>query len=313
MSAALLAYVLVTQDMGKVAESLEDARVLYFLLWVAVFVLFWLLAEAWFLFVCLIWFTEAGPDGKSGFERAFSYYDLVRARAASYLLTALNFMLGYGGLVVYLKRRFGVPYGRGSAVMMNELLHEFASLGILAAGAVALVPKDLLPEEASLQVEIAFKVGVGAALFYLACFALSMISRFMPAVISRRENLFTPFVWSPVWSWPLLLLIKLVQNGTYGLFVMLTMPAFGLHPPEWASMAFTQVVRIARGLPISAFGIGIDQLTFPFLFQGTAGAGEGDLVAFSIAFTFSLIAARFAFGLPFFARASREMWTEEDD
>jgi len=315
VSAGLLSYVLATQDLEKVYKAFAEAAILPFLAWVAVFVVFWLFLEAYFLHLCTGWFLGAAVPNRKESAREqvlpWRYWDMVRARAASYLLTMLNFIVGYGGLVVYLKRRFNIPYRRSSAVMMNELLHEFASFGVLALFAVSLLSESAPEAAAQDQTELAGAVGASALGFYLLCFFASRLSRLVPDRL-QQENLFTPFAWSPARSWLALLGIKVAQNGAYGLFVILAMPAFGLHPPAGAGIALTQLVRLARGIPISAFGIGVDQLSFPYLFQGWALGQENSLVAFSMAFTFSLIAARFLVGLPFLAGISRELFIKEE-
>ncbi len=205
ISGGLLCYVLVTQDLAAVYESMRQARIMPFAAWVIVFVVFWLVSEALFLFLCLGWFVSADDPGhgkgppRTVHDYGFRFFDMVRARAASYLLTMLNFIVGYGGLVVYFRRRFGIPYGRSFAVMLNELLHELASLGILAMAAVALLPAELVPEGAHMQVELASVVGAGALLFYGICFAAARLARFLPSRLRAMENVFTPFSW---WGCP---------------------------------------------------------------------------------------------------------------
>jgi uncharacterized membrane protein YbhN (UPF0104 family) len=217
----------------------------------------------------------------------------------------LNFFVAYGGLVVFFNRRYGVSYKRGSAVIMMALLHSTGALGLLAWLSVKLIPPDLVSENAAEQLELAGTVGFFALLFYLGCFIASRIGRFTPG-FRDGDHLFTPFIWTPAYSWPILFCIHLVQMGTHGLFTILTMPAFGLHPPELATLALTQVVTLTRGLPISASGIGLDQVTIPFLFQGFGDPGK--LLAFSIAYTFSQIMVRFIVGFPFFNQATKQMF-----
>jgi hypothetical protein len=231
---------------------------------------------------------------------------MVKANAASYVLYMVNLILGYGGLAVYFHRRFGVTYKRATAVMFSNLLHSFAALGLLAFVASRLIPREIIPDSAIYQVELAGLVGTTGLGFYLLCFCVARLWMFLPERFRGYESIFTPFVRAPIHSYGVLLLIQVVLAGSAGLLVMLGMPAFDLDPPAAASVGLSQVVWLARGLPISALGIGLDQLTFPYLFKGW-GTREA-LVAFSIAFTFSLVALKFVIGLPFFTRAAREMF-----
>lgn len=314
ISGSLLGYALYSYDLGEVANSFRQAKAFPYIIWAILLIIFWLFTQSLFIYLCLKWFITAKSPSSSN-ESAdapinFQYTGIVRAYAASYVLHLLNFFLAYGGLVVFFNRRYGVSYKRGSAVMMMTLLHATGALGLLAWLCVKLVPPELVSETAAQQLELAGTVGFFALVYYLVCFIASRIGRFIPG--SRdRDHFFTPFIWTPAYAWPILLCIHLVQMGTHGLFTILTMPAFGLHPPELATLAFTQVVTMTRGLPISALGIGLDQVTIPFLFQGFGDPGK--LLAFSIAYTFSQIMVRFIIGLPFFNQATKEMFEKKPE
>jgi len=66
------------------------------------------------------------------------------------------------------------------------------------------------------------------------------------------------------------------------------------------SLSFMQVIHLTRALPVSAFGIGVDQIAITFLFQAWEPDGkEGHLLAASMVFTFTLIAGRALLGVPF--------------
>jgi hypothetical protein len=313
ISGGLLAYVLYSQNLREVAEALARARLAPFLLWVVVFVIFWLFISSLFFYLCLRWFVAApspDPEYVVPDEFRFDYRGIFRACAASYILHMLNFLLAYGGLVVYFRRRYGVTYKRGAAVMLMSLLSSFAALGILAFTAIKLIPHELAPVHAQDQIELAGVVGLSGMGFYLLCFLTARLWNYLPESMHKDESVFTPFVRAPIYSYPILLFVLVIEMASFGLFVILTMPAFDLHPPPEAGMGLTQLVLLARGLPISAFGIGLDQLTFPYLFKGWGDPDQ--LVAFSIAFTFSLIAVRFVIGLPFFTHATREMFEPEE-
>ncbi len=310
ISAGLLAYVLLTNDMNEVAGSFSQARIAPYMVILVVFVAFWLFSHALFLFLCIRWFVAAQipgrPDPSCAKILAIGYLGILRAAAALYLLNVINIVVAYGGLVIYLSRRYYVPYKRSTAVMMMGLLNAFATMGILAFFAVKLIPDELVPVHAQNQIELAGVVGLAGMGFYMLCFLTARLWPLLPERYQEQGNLFLPFVYCPVYAYPVLLIISMLQMASYGVFVILTMPLFGLNPPALATLALTQLVTIARGIPISAQGIGLDQITFPFLFQGWGEAGA--LLAFSIAYTFSKIAVRFLIGVPFFSRATREMF-----
>jgi|GEM_PF-4022532 len=314
ISVSLLVYALYSYDLGEVAHSFRQARAFPYIIWAILLIIFWLFTQSLFLYLCLKWFVTArSPYSSNESNNAlinFNYTGIVRANAASYVLHVLNFFLAYGGLVVFFNRRYGVSYKRGSAVMMMSLLTSTGTLGFLAWISVKLIPPDLVSENAVEQLELVGTVGFFAMVFYLGCFLISLIGRITPG-LRDKNHLFSPFTWTPAYSWPILFCIHLVQMGTHGLFTILTMPAFGLHPPELATLALTQAVTITRGLPISALGIGLDQITIPFLFQGFGDPGK--LLAFSIAYTFSQIAVRFIVGFPFFNQATKQMFEKKPE
>lgn len=318
ISGGLLAYVLIAHDMAAVIDSFSRARLLPFLGLMLVFVVFWLFTHSLFLLLCLRWFVAAyspDPDYRPPDPKTLTFTGMMRACAASYVLHIISFVVGLGGLVVYFNRRYGVAYRRGTAVMLMSLLNAFCALGALAFVAVKLIPPEVVQKlghgDVQHQLDMAASVGLSAVGFYALCLISARLSVFLPEKLLADETVFTPFVYTPLHSYPVLLLIYLLQMASYGVFVILAMPAFGLHPPALATLALTQVVSLARGLPISSLGIGLDQVTFTYLFQGLGD--DGAILAFSMAYTFSQIAFRFVIGLPFFTHATREMFEREGE
>jgi len=318
ISGGLLAYVLIKHDMGEVSEAFAQADLLLLPGLLLVFVAWWLVWHSLFIYLCLRWVVAApspDPDYNPPDPDALDYKGMLRATAASYVLHILSFVVGLGGLVVYFKRRYGVAYSRGTALMLMSLLHAFCALGLLAWFSIRLIPPETLLElgraEARHQLELASSVGAYAAGFYLLCVVSARVWNYLPQSLRNDETIFTALTGVPLYSYPVMLLIYLVQMASFGVFVILAMPAFGVHPPALASMALTQVVMLARGLPISSLGIGLDQVTFSYMFKGMGE--DGAIVAFSIAFTFGQIIFRFLIGLPFFTRATKEMFESPRD
>ncbi len=309
ISGSLMAYVLYSNDLSKVAEAFMQASIIPFFFVVIVFVLFWLFLHSFFLFLSMRWliparsphFTGENPDQKIN----FTYFGVVRASAASYILHLVSFAVAYGGLVVYFNRRYSIPYKKGSAVMLMSLHNAFAAIGILAYISIQFVPPDMIPVNAKNHVELVEAVGFYIIFFYLFSVFSAYIGRYIPG-IRDQDHLFSSFNWCPFYAYPILLFIELIQMISHGIFAILTMSAFGLFPPKFITIALTQIVSLTHGLPVSMLGIGLDQVTFPFLFQGWGEPGL--LLSFSIAFTFSQIAVRFLIGLPFFNYATKKMF-----
>lgn len=285
--------------MGEVAGAFNRASLPVYLLVLIPFLLVLLLLESAYLYLGFRWFADVGR-----------FNELLRARAATYLLTIVSIFAGLGGLVVYGRRRYGISYTLGTSIMLNELLHELATMCMLCLMVGLLLPVTMVPDSALGQVRGVMLVGMIGTGFYLLCVLLSRISGMLPESMPKIEML-EPFVTISLTQYAVYYLIKLVQNMIYGFFLAGTFFAFGMAPPLIASMAFMQIIHLTRAIPVSAFGIGVDQIAFPVLFGPWEPADSPGLVlACSIAFTFSMIAGRALLGVPFVRGVFRDMLEE---
>ena len=277
-SILLVAGLLSTQDLAAVGEALATATYGQFcaslLIWAS---LNWLL-DVLFLHHSVHWLT--------GVNRP---WEMLRLRAASYLLTAVSTAVGYGGVVAYLRRRFDVPVGRGTALMLNEALHEVGTIGALAACSVLLLGDDLE------QGYAVFCFGTACVGFYAFCVVLSRVGPRL-GIPKTPLSLFEEIGGR---QYTAFFAIKLVQNIVQGVWVTFALSCFGVDVPVVASIAFTQVIHLVRSLPVAAFGIGVDQLTFPALYAAWEPESGGVLLAFSMVFTCSMLVGRAVLGVPF--------------
>jgi hypothetical protein len=281
VSALLLAYPLATTDLHAVAAAFAQADYVRHAILLALFASLTLLVDGYYLCLAFRWLCGVGR-----------YRDLVRARGAAYLLTIVSAFVGLGGLVAYMKRVHGVSYQRGSGVVLVELLHEVGALGTWAVLGVFWI-EHAMPSIAPM-VEPARSFGYGAVLFFLACFILSRVDPFgdkAPRVLSVFRELSARQFWA-------LYAIKLFQNVFHGVFVAFTVIGFQIATPPSAGFALSHVVRMVRGLPVSAFGLGVDQVSFAGLF-GAWDASGSRILAYSLVYTFSMFVARALLGLLF--------------
>jgi hypothetical protein len=283
VSLGIIAFVVASHDVGAVIDAAGRADLLPFLLITGIWAAVNLLFEGWFCHWSFVWACGVRQLGA-----------VLRVRAAAYILTMLSSVLGYGGIVVYAKRRFGVSYGRGAMIMANEALHEVGSMGLLALGvALWLTDTGQVPQMAAAQLDGVTIFGAGCVGLYLAAI---LASRVFPAPDPTAPlSLFHDF---ELRHYAGFMSIKLVQNVIHGIWIVLALPCFGVSPPAIVSIAFTQVIHLVHGLPVSAFGIGVDQLMVPALFAPWApDDGGGSLLAFSVAYTFAMVVGRASIGL----------------
>ena len=280
LSVGLMGAVLAGHDLTAVLAGIAGAQFGLYLALLVVYLVGALACDAFYLWLSFRWFAACGP-----------YLEMVRARGAAYLLSIVSMFVGLGGLVVYMHRRHGVAYRRGGAIMLNELLHELGALGALACLATLVVNDAAVVGYARLFGQWAF----GA---YLVCFLASRVTRHG---FPRRDRAATLAIFADqsAAQFCRLLIIKLALNAWHGLFIGLALAAFGIDVPLLLAVALTQIVHLARNLPLSAFGIGVDQVTFPALFGFWDPSGGAHVLGFSVVYTFALILGRGLLGLVF--------------
>lgn len=296
LSALLLALAFSGQPLGEVLASLRGARWGALGASLALWAVINLAIEAYFFHLALRWLA--------GFDHLPT---VVRARAASWVLATLGIAFGYGGLVFYMRRRLGVPAGRGAALMLNDALHELAAMGLLAAAGAWAVTSGAA-EAGGLPAAAIMKVGAGLVAFYLGCVVVSRVTPRLSlprTALSLFEDIRLP-------SYAAFSGLKLAQNLAHGLWVVFALGCFGIEVPWLLGVGLAQIVHLARSLPITAFGLGVDQLTFPALYLAFAPA-PGALLGFSLVYGAAMLTARLSLGAPFLPRVLAELREGEGD
>ena len=291
-SAGLVLLALSSTDLDGVQRSLAYSPALSLFGVLALFSAAILVMEAFFLqsAICRL-------------ERPVDFIPVFRARSAATLLTAVSTLVGWGGLVLWLRRRLGISARRGLGIMLIEAFHELGSMGLLAAVSTAIVlGSTSVSPDAWAVLSTVCTLATGVSLFFFGVIAFSRI----PRQNRPHHAVLTPFADLKWADYGALLAVKLVQNCLWGLSLILALPLCAIHAPAWASLAYTQVIHLARALPISAFGIGADQVTIATLFQPWEST-DGALVAFSLLFTTGVLLCRVLLGLPFVAVVLNEI------
>ncbi|MEE2829807.1 MAG: hypothetical protein VX498_11520 [Myxococcota bacterium] len=299
VSIILLFWVFAGQDLGEILGSLASAHYGRFGLALACFLVIGLLLDSLFLYVSFRWLAQVGRFG-----------ELLRARAATELLMLVTLLAGMGGIVVYARKRYGLPVRDGTGLVLVDLLHEAAAIGALALLGVWIAAPGLEPSLRSDLLPIRdFALAVLG--FYVLCVLASFIGRRLP----DRLQLDTPLLMFHRISlahFGGFLLLKVVKNLAMGLFVVAGLACFSVKPPVFIGVAMTQVVLLLRGLPVTAFGIGVDQVSIPTLFEPwQAAANDSALLGFAAVFTFSLVAGRAVLGVPFVGGVLADLRREE--
>jgi len=298
VSLLLFIGILVGQDFTAIGQAFASADILVFFCVLSVYLVGALALDSFYLWVSFRWLAKAGTFG-----------EMFCARGAVYILSNVNIVAGMGGLVVFMKQTYGVSLRRGSSLMLNELVHEVGSLGLLSLGAIWVIGAD------SAEVrEHALRFSLWTIGFYLAVFFSSRLVRQF-GKNRNPESVISAFPDQSIFQFAIHLGLKLALNLWHGIFVGFALLTFGINVPKQMAIALAQLVQLARGLPVSMFGVGVDQVTFPALFNPWDPSTGESILAFSIVYTFSLVLVRNLMGLAFLKRAMaiRERYRKHDD
>jgi hypothetical protein len=248
------------------------------------------------------------------FHAPVRYFDLLPARAASYVVGFFNTNAGRGTLALHLARRLQSPFLQlGSTVLflvLSEYLHlvAWATIGILQIRSE--VARDLL-----------WGPPLVAAV-WLAVFTYSRLSPVSPARDPAHPegpaSRILRVVLAPR-GWALMRTFRLAPARRYVQIVLLRAPmffvslclhyaaarAFGLSLPFVALVAFLPVVFMIAALPITVARLGTTQAAWVFFFGTYADAPT--LLAFSLAAHLTFAATRALLGVAFLPWAYAEL------
>jgi len=261
-----------------------------------------------------LWDTLVLTVAVRWFHAPVTYFELLPARAASYVVGFFNTNAGRGTLALHLARRLGSPFLQlGSTVLflvLSEYLHlvAWATIGIL-----------------QIRSDVARELLWGPPLVAAVWLAVFTYSRLTP--IPRVEPHGRPAgvagrlaqaLLAPRGS-ALLRTFRLAPARRYVEIVLLRAPmffvslclhyaaarAFGLSIPLVALVAFLPVVFMIAALPLTVARLGTTQAAWVFFFGSYADAPT--LLAFSLAAHLTFVATRALLGVAFLPRAYAEL------
>ena len=293
VSGLLFYWVFSQQDFDAVFSAFKHAQGFAFVAFTVVYLLGTLLVDSIYLHLSFGYLATSG-----------TFMEMLRVRAATYVLTIINMFVGMGGLVVYMQRRHGVGLKRGSGIMIVELLQEVGAMSF-----VVLLASMFLTDSDSPHILKAISVAWWLLGFYALCYLVSRVSRYL-SPNSTRQDVFRTFDDLRSGQFFKLLGVKIFQNLLHGTYIVFALLSFGINVPKESAMAFAQVIQLARNMPLNAFGIGVDQLTFATLFSVFESI-PGQVIAFSIAYTFSVLLGRALLGFIYLPHAMRILGEEK--
>ncbi|MEM7051137.1 MAG: lysylphosphatidylglycerol synthase domain-containing protein [Acidobacteriota bacterium] len=259
----LLAVLLWRIPLAELRQHFGAGPVAWIALYVLVQVGVTLLADGWATQVALI---------AAGIRRSFGAVLLVRG--ASYLLSVLNFLLGQGGIGIYLVKT-GVSAARSTGVAL--LVSVVALSNLLVVGFLALVAYRGTLFVPGLLPAVGF--AMAAWLAYLVVVAKP------PAWLRRRDWL------GPLTGIGLGPHLKAFAGRLPHTFLLLLghwggLRLWGVEVPLGEGMALIAIVLLITALPIAPAGLGTFQAAQVWLLSPYVvdGSGEAGILAFSLTY-----------------------------
>jgi uncharacterized membrane protein YbhN (UPF0104 family) len=251
------------------------------------------------------------------FDTDVSYTDMIPIRGASYILIALNFFVGQGGLALLMNRWKGLSIKRTSSIILFTIFNDyFLLLAFCLVGAFQIPGVDLadffMPGDKGDLVRFVviswlyFWMHIGFYRWYLP--RTKRLQRFKQSVF------FSSFHEAPTARYFKLGAVKSV-NFFVGIFAYyFAFPAFGLHVPLLYLVTFIPIVWLIGSIPITIMGFGTVQAAMIWLVAGYAqGSGspqeiEAAVLALSLLWSFSFRLGNLAAGAICVSRLPKRIW-----
>jgi len=290
VGAAIIAFLVWRIEPGPLAGALSQARLSLYLPALGLFLYLNFLVDTQNLHALLKYFN-----------RGIRFYDSMVIRGASYLLMIVDYTLGMGSIVYYLKRYRGVPIVRGTGQMfyLNYITH--VSLLVLAIAGCAMASGS--PSPWPLRFALACSALLASAVILAAALKLLPDYRFLAKI--KRNGLMKVFIETPA---RIYLLHTVYRCGFYAIFVFFfyaAVRAFNMEIPMTALFAYVPIILLVISIPISAFGLGTSQAAMLVLFRDYGTPAQ--ILAFSLAYSASIVVLRGAIGALYYGIITRRL------
>ncbi len=274
---AILAYLVWRIEITPLLNALSHADVILYIPVLTAFILVNFLADTQNLNALLKYSRSPIP-----------FRDSMIIRGASYLLMIIDYTLGMGSIVYYLKKYKNVPIARGTGSMLflNYITH--VSLLIMAiAGCLMAAAAGAL---STLLSNIALTATVLLALAIITIILMKMLpdKSFMKKI--KHSEMMLIFIESPASTYLISTLYRCGFYSTFILFFYVAVRTFNMDMPFFELVAYVPVILLVISVPISAFGLGTAQAAMLLLFKDHGSPAQ--ILAFSLTYSASIIIFR---------------------
>jgi hypothetical protein len=290
VGAAIIAYLVWRIEPGPLAGALSQASLSLYIPALAVFVYLNFLVDTQNLYAIL-----------RHFNHGIRFSEAMIIRGASYLLMIVDYTLGMGSIVYYLKRYHGIPVVRGTGLMfyLNYITH--VSLLILAIAGCLLAGPHPSPWPMRIATACAALLVVAVALIA----GLKLLPGFHFLEKVKRNDLVKVFIETPAAVYLLHTAYRCAFYFTFVLFFYAAVRAFNMEIPLVALIAYVPVILLVISIPVSAFGLGTSQAAMLVLFRDYGS--QAQILAFSLAYSASIVILRGALGALYYGIITRRV------
>jgi uncharacterized membrane protein YbhN (UPF0104 family) len=191
------------------------------------------------------------------FAARLSFFEVVVVRGASYLLALLNYALGQGAIVYFVKRSRGVPVMRGTATVL--LIMGINILMLLTVGSIGLLVAP--------KVDPTLPWVLGAA---YAGFALYLVLVVVKPRFLTSKPMFDVLLSAGPLDYLKAMGARLPHIVSLMALTYTSMLALGVHVPLAQAVLYLPVVYFVAVLPISPQGLGTMEAAMTYYFAGYA-------------------------------------------
>jgi hypothetical protein len=293
VSVVFIVWVLQGQDLTAVWGAVTPRVAAWFVPGLVAFLVITLYIEA----VCLVAVVR-------DYHGETSLWEASKMKAASYLLSILNYALGAGAVSILLSRRTALSLSDAAGVVLLIGLFDLGSLLVAAAVCGLMLGTD----------------GTGVRLVFVAAAVGAIVAGFVvlrapqrlgPLDRLRDLELFRAARTVSVRCLAKLGVLRAAFIASFILLAWTTMNAFSVVVPWLELTVKVAILLLVSSIPIAVAGLGTGQKVFVELFKDHAASET--LLAASLTLSFGLMVSRAIIGFGFAREFTREAWAVRGD
>jgi uncharacterized membrane protein YbhN (UPF0104 family) len=236
------------------------------------------------------------------FHYPISWKNAFILRGVTYLIMTIDYSMGMGVLIYYLKNHLCIPVMRSTGLM--TFFNGITQKALVYMAIIGLI--ILSPTSGLLRNLLIFFIGF-ALLDILFIVVLKRLPSRGLALKIKNLNLLRVFHEAPWRTYGVLIFWRIIYYSLFVIFFYIAVRAFDMQIPLVALIAYVPVILFVISLPIAPGGFGTAQATMLILFKNYGT--NIDIMAFGLTYTTSILVLRYLIGL-FFAKHIKGLPTE---